>query len=181
MVNERKVAALKEASDRKRLEALDKTNQAIAVLVKEGKRITFPAVAQAAGVSVAYLYKYDDLRERIDQLRKQQNQATQPSQPQPASDKSKMVMINSLRERVKKLEMENSALRQQNEVIYGHLSGLQSVQQKVEIFQTENASLRAENAWLKEQLDDSRLSHSSTSSVVSNELELLSQENQPEE
>lgn len=47
--------------------------------------------------------------------------------------------------------MENSALRHQNEAIYGHLSQIQSVQQKIEIFQTENASLRAENAWLKEQ------------------------------
>lgn len=36
---ERKIEALKGATDKKREEALDKTNTAIALLVKEGKRV----------------------------------------------------------------------------------------------------------------------------------------------
>lgn len=132
-MNERKIAVLKEASDRKRREALDKTNQAITLLVKEGKRITFLAVAEAAGVSIAYLYKYDDLKERIDQLRKQQSQVVKSSLSQLASDKSKMVIINQLRERTKNLDAENRELRNQIEAIYERSSQFQLAQQELEV------------------------------------------------
>jgi len=52
MSTEAKIAALKGAAERKRNDALERTNQAITQLVKEGKKITFAAVAEAAGVSV---------------------------------------------------------------------------------------------------------------------------------
>jgi len=42
-------------------------------MVKEAKKINFHTVAEAAGVSVAYLYKHDSIKQRIDQLRKQQS------------------------------------------------------------------------------------------------------------
>jgi len=151
MATEAKIAALKGAAERKRQDALERTNQAITKLVREGKKITFTAVAEAAGVSVAYLYKYDDLKERIDHLKTQQEKASKPVQPQPASDKSKQVIITQLKERIKKLEAENRGLRDQNEAIYGRFCQLQGVQQQVEALKTQNASLKAENDWLKQQ------------------------------
>ena len=156
MGTERKIEALKEATDRKRQEALDKTNQAIARLLKEGKRINFHTVAEAAGVSVTYLYKYDELKERINYLRKQQEQpSNKPISPQPASDKSKSVIITQLKERIKKLEVENRGLRDQIEAIYGRLSYFQSAQQEVEAFKNENVSLKIEIDCLKQQLGES--------------------------
>jgi len=105
---------------------------------------------------VAYLYKYDDLRERIDYLKTQQEKTLKPAKPQSASDKSKQVIITQLKERIKKLEAENRGLRDQNEVIYGQFCQLQSVQQQVEALKTQNASLKTENDWLKQQLDQNR-------------------------
>lgn len=157
MGSERKIEALREATDRKRQSALDKTNAAIAKLLKEGKRINFPTVAKEAGVSVTYLYKYDEIKDRINHLRKQQEQTSEkPIVPQLASDKSKQVIFNQLRERVKQLKADNRELRTKNEVVYGQLYKLQSAQQEIEVTRTENVSLRAENAWLKQQLDECR-------------------------
>lgn len=157
MRTERKIEALKEATDRKRQEALDKTNAAIAKLLKEGKRINFPTVAKEAGVSVTYLYKYDDLKERINHLRKQQEETIKkPIAPQSASDKSKQVIINQLRERIKQLEADNRELRDKNEAVYGRLYQLQSVQQQAEALKLEIESIKAENNWLKQQLDECR-------------------------
>lgn len=70
MRTERKIEALRVATERKRQSALDKTNAAITRLLKEGKRINFPTVAKEAGVSVTYLYKYEEIKERIHHLRK---------------------------------------------------------------------------------------------------------------
>lgn len=62
MTTESKIEALRVATERKSQEALDKTNTAITTLLKEGKRIKFPTVAKEAGVSVTYLYKYQEIR-----------------------------------------------------------------------------------------------------------------------
>lgn len=151
---ERKIEALREATDRKRQEALEKTNAAITRLLKEGKSINFPTVAKEAGVSITYLYKYDDIKERINHLRKQQEQTIKkPIAPQSASDKSKQVMLNQLRERVRQLEVDNREFRTKNEAVYGRLHQLQSNQQEVENLRTENTRLKIEITSLKEQVD----------------------------
>lgn len=178
MGTERKIEALKEATDRKRQSALDKTNAAIAQLLKEGKRINFPTVAKEAGVSVTYLYKYDELKERINHLRQQQEETIKkPITPQSASDKSKQVIINQLRERVRQLEVDNRELRSKNETVYGRLYQIQGVQQEVEALRLEITSLKAENNWLKQQLDEnSRSLQPQTESTLSTDFKVASLE-----
>jgi len=156
MTTEAKIAALKGAAERKRQDALKRTNQAIKKLVESGQKITFAAVAEAAGVSVAYLYKYDDLKERIAHLKAQHDGKLKSIKPQAASDKSKQVIIIQLRERIKKLEAKNQGLRQQNEAIYGRLCQLQGVQEQAEALKLQNISLETENDWLKQQLAQNR-------------------------
>jgi len=63
-------------------------------------------VAREAGLSVSYLYKYPEIKERIEILRKQQLKADKPTTAQKASDNSKTVIIYQLRERIKQLEAE---------------------------------------------------------------------------
>ncbi len=158
MSNERKIEALKGATERKRQEALDKTNQAINVLVKKGNPITFTSVAKEAGVSTAYLYKYDELKKRIQQLQQQQQGQPKSQSPQIASDKSKQVILNQLRERIRQLEVDNRDLRTKNEAVYGRLHQLQAVQQQLEALHLESVTLKSENNCLKQQLDEYRFS-----------------------
>jgi hypothetical protein len=151
--NEKKVETLKKAAQQKRQDALERTNRAIAILIRKSQAITFAAVAQEAGVSTAYLYKYAEIKDRINQLKSQQNGSLKRSKPQPASDKSKLVIINALKERVKKLEEQNTRLTEQNKVVYGRLCQLESIQQEAEALRRQNSSLTSENGWLKQQLE----------------------------
>ncbi len=177
MTTEAKIAALKGAAERKRQDALKRTNQAITKLVKSEQKITFAAVAEVAGVSVAYLYKYDDLKERITHLKAQQEGILKPIKPQTASDKSNQVIMIQLRERIKKLEAENQGVRQQNEAIYGRMCQLQGVQEQVEALKLQNTSLKTENDWLKQQLAHNRpSSENATSFLAAASLSVISLE-----
>lgn len=151
----RKIEALKSAAEKKSQDALQRTDQAITKLVREGKKITFNEVARTARVTVAYLYKHAHIRERIDHLRKQQEGQQKKNQPQPSSDKSKIAIINQLRERIRKLEAELRGLRNQNEMIYGELCQLQPIKQEREILQNNIARLQSENERLRQQLKQS--------------------------
>jgi regulator of replication initiation timing len=168
MKNEKKVEVLKKAADQKRQDALERTTRAINNLVDKSQPVTFSAVAQEAGVSIAYLYKYSDIKDKINHLKILQKANIKSSRPQPASDKSRLVIINNLRERIKKLEEQNTKLNEQNRAIYGRICQLQDIQQKLEALKTQNASLKAENEWLKQQLEQSVLANQSVILPTSN-------------
>ena len=155
MSNDAKIAALKSAAEQKKQQAADNLEKAIRKLTQDHKPITFANVAREAGVSVSYLYKYSEIKERIDSLRKQQLKVGKPNQPQKASDDSKAVIIYQLRERIKKLEAEVEGLRRVNEGIAGRLYHLQGVDDLVERLKAENVQLKAENSQLKSQLEES--------------------------
>jgi hypothetical protein len=98
-------------AEAKKKDALERTEKAIAELIKSGENITFKSVAKKAGVSVPYLYKYDELKERIQHLREQQKKevrkrSKKPQSFQPASDQSKSVLIYNLKEENKRLREE---------------------------------------------------------------------------
>ncbi len=158
MTHKRNVNGLRESSKKRSQEALQRTDAAINRLVKEGKKITFQSVAKAAGVSVAYLYKYDSIKQRIDQLRKQQFPIKGLPPKQKASDDSKTAIIKTLKERIKKLEAENRGLRDHIEVAQGVAMQVADLKQQVEIF-------KAENSQLKEQLDECLTSKSTNRST----------------
>jgi intracellular sulfur oxidation DsrE/DsrF family protein len=89
---------------------------AITTLLREQKLINFNTVAQAAGVSKAYLYSQADLRERIEALRQQgieqvvRERATHsPSK----TDASRDLVILAKDRRIKELEAENQKLQRQ--------------------------------------------------------------------
>jgi len=100
-------------------------------------------VAREAGLSVSYLYKYPEIKERIEILRKQQLKADKPTTAQKASDNSKTVIIYQLRERIKQLEAEVIGLRRVNEGIAGRLYHLQGADDLAERLKVENESKTA--------------------------------------
>lgn len=89
-------------------------NKVITELIKGKEKINFNTVAEKSGVSKSFLYKNKTLKERIDFLRNQQNCLPSPKKVKNnTSDKSKDVIIESLRQKVKKLEEENKDLKKQ--------------------------------------------------------------------
>lgn len=143
----RKIEALQEAAAQKAKESAERVEKALERMIKQGQIISFKSVAQSANVSTAYLYKQEDLRNRIENLRDQQKQRPKSKQPPAASDNSKSVIISTLREENKKLRAEIEGLRRINEVLAGrvyHLQGADDLAQR----------LKSENVELKQQLQE---------------------------
>jgi hypothetical protein len=137
-----RIAALKAAAVAKQQRAAENLDKAINKLVKNNEPMSFANVAREADVSISYLYKYPEVKSRVLELRNQQQQAGKPRQPQTTSDASKIVIINELREKVKKLEAEITKLRKVNEGMAGRLYQLQDLQVIVERLTVENEELK---------------------------------------
>jgi hypothetical protein len=120
---QRNTDGLRANAQRKAIAAEQRAEAAIAQLIKEQRPITFKAVAETAGISTAWLYEHEAIKERIMHLRTQQTPKAQVKIPpkEQASDASKNAVIAALRLRVQKLEQENRDLKRQVEVAYGLL------------------------------------------------------------
>jgi DNA repair exonuclease SbcCD ATPase subunit len=136
-----RIATLKTAAVVKQKRAAESLDKAIARLIKSNEPMNFANVAREAGVSISYLYKYPEIKARILQLRNQQQQAANHRKPQTASDASKAVIIDELRERIKRLEATLTEVRKVNEGMAGKLYQLQDMQSMVERLKTENQEL----------------------------------------
>jgi hypothetical protein len=119
---EQRIAKLDAVQQQRKQDCLDRTEKAISKLLQNNERVSFGAIARIANVSVSYLYKYPEVKERIQNIRDQQvKNARQLTRPQTASEKSKQVIIQQLRERINTLEWEKKELKKQNEKMTGEL------------------------------------------------------------
>lgn len=104
-------AFLAQANARRHQAALAAAHHAIDQLRREGKPVTYAAVAHAAGVSRTWLYSQDQIRDLISDLRKDEP---------PAALTAQRASTNSLRQRldtacaeITRLRTENRSLRDQ--------------------------------------------------------------------
>jgi hypothetical protein len=120
---ERNIDGLRVHAQQKAVDTARRAEEAIARLLKEQRPVNFKTVAETAGISTAWLYGNETLKQRIMHLRLQQAPAVQVKIPprEQASSASKDAMIAALRQRIKKLEEENGTLKRQVEVANGLL------------------------------------------------------------
>lgn len=119
---EQRIAKLNAVQQQRKQDCIDRTEKAIYKLLQNNERVSFGAIARIANVSVSYLYKYPELKERIQDICNQQVKNTRKlTRPQTASEKSKQVIIKQLRERINSLEWEKKELKKQNEKMTGEL------------------------------------------------------------
>jgi hypothetical protein len=105
---------LTQAAARRRQVALAAANAAIERLDRDGHPVNFCAVAQAAGVSRAWLYRQPDLRDLIARLRTlQPRQPTVTPTAQRASSDSLRQRLDTTRAELTRLRAENVALHEQ--------------------------------------------------------------------
>ena len=121
MSHERNVEGLKASAGKRRQETLRRTEEAIRLLLAKKRPVNFQSVAQAAGVSAAWLYREQAVRERIEHLRGTTAQPVEVRPTAAATDASKDAIIEALHLRIKKQEEEIRELRKQLEVSYGRL------------------------------------------------------------
>ena len=120
---ERNIDGLRAHAQQKAVDTARRAEAAIAHLLKEQRPVNFKAVAETAGISTAWLYGNETLKQRIMHFRLQQTPAVQVKIPprEQASSASKDAMITAFRQRVQKLEKENRDLKQQVEIASGSL------------------------------------------------------------
>lgn len=103
--------------EEKKQKTKQKVESTIREMIKQKEKINFNSVSVKSGVSKPFLYKYSDIRSRIETLRKQEEKLESPSQvKRNMTDSSKDVVIESLRKKVKYLEEENKKLKEQLKV-----------------------------------------------------------------
>ena len=119
----RNVEGLRTTAHRKAEVTQRKAEAALALLLKEQRPITFNAVAETAGISTAWLYAHETIKERIIHLRTQHIPRFQVKVPvrERASSASQTAMIAALRKRVQEQAAEIETLKRQVEVAYGLL------------------------------------------------------------
>jgi Family of unknown function (DUF6262) len=115
--NLRKAAASKSAAARARAEA------GLQQMTRRGDQITFRGLAQAAGVSLDFLYRTPDIRRRVEQLRAQP-QATPPTPAVPAGADQPSSVVRTftaqLSEPKRRHRDQVNALKQALEAAHGH-------------------------------------------------------------
>lgn len=120
MPHRRNVEGLRQHAQKKRLEAIRRAEEAIHVLLQEPRPINFKTVADTAGVTTAWLYREESIKQRIFHFRQQPGSQKQtPHVKSPASESSKDQMIAALKTRVRELNEEVRDLKQRLEIVYG--------------------------------------------------------------
>ena len=103
---------LARANARRHQSALAAAHVAIERLVREGRAVNFGAVARAAGVSRAWLYRQGEISETITRLRCSSS-STSAFAARRASTDSLRQRLDTARDEITRLRAENSALRDQ--------------------------------------------------------------------
>jgi regulator of replication initiation timing len=133
---DKRIAALNKASQKKRQEALIKTQTAINNLVKNQQKITIRSVAREAKVSVSYIYKYPEISDKIQNLRD-----AQKYQPNDA--------ITSL----PKANIDNTKLIKEIAQLKAYIHNIENKKKSISELQKENIDLQIENQELKKELE----------------------------
>jgi len=109
------------AAQRKRQSALERAQEALAGLDRDGLPVTFQSVAARAGVSRQWLYKNPELRAAIESLRARERCRTLVPVAQRTSDVSLRQRNLALLEDNKRLRRENTELKEQCARLIGEL------------------------------------------------------------
>lgn len=109
-----RVQRLREAAQARHEATLRRAENTLRRLAKTGGPITFRRVAEEAGVSRAWLYRQDQLRDQIDQLRgATTNRASTIPAAERATIDSLRQQLRAYRSEIGRLRLENQELREQ--------------------------------------------------------------------
>ena len=149
---EKRIAVLNETQEKRRREFLERTEKAIIKLSQVNQKLSFANIAREAKVSISYLYKYPEIKERIKYLRRQQEENAKPVKPQLRTEKSSQAIINQLKNRIKTLDADKKELSKQNEALTGRLYSLGNTQDMITRLNSENDRLKSELEKLRSEL-----------------------------
>ncbi len=160
-----RIENLKKTQAARKEDARKRVDKAIENIQKMGGKINFHTVAREANLSVSYLYKYPELKQLIGELRSKQSHLPPPAKP--VSSKSHDKVVARFKQRIKKLERENSELRRKNEALAGQVYRVHHLQEQVERQQQTIEDLQARLTEADEQKSVAKITSISSKRKVS--------------
>ncbi|MEA5551858.1 DUF6262 family protein [Anabaena cylindrica UHCC 0172] len=136
-LREKQTAVLRAAQQQRKEHKREQVFRAIEEIQKSGKPLTFPNIAQVAGCSISYLYKWTELTEYIHDLQSQKTQqlnSLAEKQPGPHSLKT---ISEVFKQRIRELEAENRELKRQNQNLRGHVAEIFELKSECERLRTQ--------------------------------------------
>lgn len=122
MSNYNRVKHLKRVHENRKAATAERIDHAINRLVTLQQAINFNSVSKEAGVAKATLYSNEEYRSRIEALRiSSNNRGMIQSSKSTSHTASKDALIDSLKRKNRKLELENSRLRNDLKIAYGQI------------------------------------------------------------
>jgi hypothetical protein len=121
MSAERRAEVLRRAAQTKHAAATKRAEVALRKLIKTGAQINFRTVANAAGVSVDFLYRHPELRSRIEHLRSRQQREPSPPAATPQRERDDRGVIAALTARLRDARGEIAELKAQLAAAHGEL------------------------------------------------------------
>ena len=121
---EKQTEALNKAQAKRKEIKREQVLKAIEVVIQQGAKLTFKNIADVAGCSVSYLYKWDDIKAYIHEVQKRQN--TTLNELKEKEEKSGVYSLKTLHEvakdRIRQLEAKIEELERQNKLLRGHIA-----------------------------------------------------------
>jgi hypothetical protein len=113
---------LKTSWEERTNETRRKADEAISELLSQSKPVNFSEISKHSGVSRNFLYKDEETRKKIEQLRQhEENKKARQRAKYDKTSNSKDVIIKAKDKRIAKLEEENRKLRDEIEHLRGKL------------------------------------------------------------
>jgi predicted RNase H-like nuclease (RuvC/YqgF family) len=126
-----RVDNLQQVQAARKEDSADRVFKAIERLQKIDGKINFTTVAKEANVSVSYLYKYPEIKQRIAEVRNKQRSFPTSPVAQPNSSSTGKI-ITRLKEKIQQLENENKELKRKHEALAGQVYRVHYLQEQVE-------------------------------------------------
>ena len=126
-----RVENLQQVQAARKEDSADRVFKAIERLLKIDGKINFTTVAKEANVSVSYLYKYPEIKQRIAEVRNKQRSFPTSPVAQPNSSSTGKI-IARLKEKIQQLENENKELKRKHEALAGQVYRVHYLQEQVE-------------------------------------------------
>jgi predicted RNase H-like nuclease (RuvC/YqgF family) len=126
-----RVDNLQQVQAARKEDSAERVFKAIERLQKINGKINFTTIAKEANVSVSYLYKYPEIKQRIAEVRNKQRSFPTSPVAQPNSSSTGNI-ITRLKEKIQQLENENKELKRKHEALAGQVYRVHYLQEQVE-------------------------------------------------
>jgi Family of unknown function (DUF6262) len=121
-----RVERLRLAASTRSAEAIARAHRAITALAARGEAVTFASVAAEAGVSESFLYKHQELGDRVREARKPVGRPKARSTKEAASAASLRVQLDVVTDRLAKAHEKIVALTSEVEMLRGTVADLRA-------------------------------------------------------